>query len=292
MEKNQIQVKRLQTGTKTIFTIKKGMVYDARGKNKVYCSCTGNTIQSATPMQYSTEEGVYCPNCHEQKVEIIKTYDEWKKEQEEKQRKKLENLHIVEAGSDWECGFKYYCLSTNIDYDDWLKIKTHFKYYKKGWSRGQELEWDYGEPSGWLTTNPKAVEEILVKEGLIKSENTMDAIQQRAELEKQKREVERKEKIEKREKIKKQMDIIDEKIKQAFNNSNEKRELTDVEANKHYFNPTFGKCTVTTYSITDAEIIKCNNMVDFKYGVAIPYSTNVEELIKEYYRLDVCLQEC
>ena len=190
MEQNQIRVKRIQTGTQTFFTIKNGTVYDAHGKNHVYCSCTGNTVKTATPMEYANGE-VYCPNCHEKKVEVLQTYEEWKTQKEEEQRKlneeRLANLHIVEMGSDWECGFKFYGLSANIDYEDWLKIRQHFRYYRRGWSRNEELEWNYGEPTGWLTQNPIAVEEILVKEGLIKTENTMKAINEKAEREKQKK---------------------------------------------------------------------------------------------------------
>lgn len=288
MKKNQIKVKRVQNGTQTLFTIKNDKVYDAFGKNPVYCSCTGNTVETATPMRWDGEK-VYCPNCHEHKVEVIQTYDEWKKEQDEKDRKRneerLANLHLVEMGSDWECGFKFYGLSANIDYDDWLKVKKHFKYYNKGWSRGQELEWNYGEPSGWLTRNPQAVEEILVKEGLIKPENTMDAIQERAEIEKQERKAEREEAITKRNEIKEQMNVIDEKIKEAFN-SEKTRTLTDAEARSTHFNSTYFRNTIRSFTIKDGEIIKTNHMVDFIYGVAIPYSKEIEELIKELHKLN------
>jgi len=288
MKKNQIKVERIQTGTKTFFTIKNGMVYDAFGKNPVYCSCTGNTVETATPMQFANGE-VFCPNCHEKKVEVIQTYEQWKTEKDEKERKmneeKLQNLHIVEVGSDWECGLKYYGLSAQIDYDDWLKVKEHFRYYRRGWSRGQELEWNYGEPTGWLTRNPEAVEEILVGAGLIKPENTMDAISERKELEKQKKEEELKLRVAKRNELKEKMNLIEEEINKSFDAS-EKRELSDAETNENYFNPTFGKCTVLTYTITDTEIIKCRNMGDFKYGVSIPYSEDIENLIKEYYALN------
>lgn len=285
MEKNQIKVKRIQNGTQTFFTIKNGMVYDARGKNPVYCSCTGKTVETATPMEYDGKE-VFCPNCHEKKVEVLQTYEEWKTEKDEKDRKmneeKLANLHLVEMGSDWECGFKFYGLSANIDYDDWLKVKEHFRYYRRGWSRGQELEWNYGEPSGWLTQNPKAVEDILVKEGLIKEENTMESIQKRAELEKQKKEKAQAKKLEKRMEIKEKMDEIDSKIKEAFDIS-EKRELSDAEAREHYFNADFGKGNVHTYRIIKGEIVMCDNMGDFIYGVAIPFSQYVKQMIENFY---------
>ena len=295
MKKNQIKVKKLKNGTKTIVTIKNGMVYNRTGKSKIYCSCTGNTEQTATPMRYNKTKGVYCPNCDEKKVEVIQTYEQWKAEKDAKEKrmneKKLATLHLVERGSDWECGFKFYGLSANIDYDDWLKVKEHFRYYKRGWSRGQELEWNYGEPCGWLTRNPEAVEKILVDVGLIKHENTMEAISERKRLEKQKKEKEQKLRIAKRNELKEKMDIIEEEINDSFDVS-EKRELSDAEANEHYFNATFGKCTVLTYTITDTEIIRCRNMGDFKYGVSIPYSKNVENLIKDYYILSGELLSC
>lgn len=289
MKKNQIKVKRIQTGTQTFFTIKNGMVYDARGKNPVYCSCTGKTVETATPMQYNDKEGVFCPHCHEKKVEILETYSEWKAKKDEEDRKRneerLANLHLVEAGNDWECGFKYYCLSANIDYDDWLKVKEHFKYYQRGWSRGQELEWNYGEPTGWLTTNPEVVEKILIEAGLIKPENTMAVIQERAEIERQKKEQEQKERLEKRRVIKDKMDTIDIKIQDAFN-SNNKRALDDAEARSTHFNSTYFRNTVNSFTIKEEEIIHTTHMGDFITGVAIPYSEKVENLIKEFHRLN------
>lgn len=288
MKKNQIKVRRIRNNTKTIFTIKNGMVYNMGGRRNVYCSCTGNTVETATPMQYKDGE-VFCPHCHEKKVEVLQTYEEWKSEQEEKDKKRnaerLANLHLVEVGSDWECGLKYYGLSAQIEYDDWLKVKEHFRYYRKGWSRGQELEWNYGEPTGWLTRNPSAVEDILVEVGLIKQENTMDSIRERDELEKQRRAEELNALKLKRDAIKEKMDIIDSKIQNVFDVS-EKRELSDAEASEHYFNADFGKGTVCTFRIVDGEIVKCENMGDFKYGVAIPYSKDVEDMLGEVYSLN------
>ena len=293
MKPNQIKIKNINTKKEITVTIKDGYVYTGFGKKHLYCGCTGKTEKTATPMQYNKTEGVYCPNCHEKKVEIIQTYDEWKKIEDEKQerinKEKLETLHLVEAGSDWECGFKYYTLSANIEYDDWLKIKKHFQYYSHGWSKGQELEWEYGEPTGWLTQNPLEVEKILLNEGLIKPENTMNAISEKKEIEKQKRQHERKQRRVKINSIKKDMNILESEINKLFEDNN--RALSDAEAYEHYLNPTYGKCTVLTYTITDTEIIKCRNMGDFKYGIAVPYSDKLNNLIKQYYDLDKVLLE-
>ena len=239
----------------------------------IRCGCCGRTLNVIkTPQEYE-EERIAKEKAEEERKLAI-----------EKERR--ENLHLVEVGSDWECGFKYYGLSARIEYEDWGKIKQHFRYYRSGWSRGQELEWNYGEPTGWLTRNPQAVEDILVEAGLIKSENTMKAISERAEAERRKEKEAEKERLEKREAIQRKMNSVKSKIDNYFAYSDKVRELDDAEANKCYLNPTYGKCTVLTYTITDTEIIKCRNMGDFKYGIAIPYSEKLEDLIVEYEELN------
>lgn len=162
--------------------------------DKLLCSCDGKYTKASecNPFIFDAEKRtVTCPECGKE-LEIIQTPAEKEEkrrvEAEERNREALKNLKLVESGSDWECGFKFYELSANIEYADWLKIKQYFNYYSRGWSKGQEMEWDYGEPSGWLTTNPEAVEKILVDSGLIKPENTMKAISERVALEKEQKE--------------------------------------------------------------------------------------------------------
>lgn len=256
--------------------------------DKLLCSCNGKYTKASecNPFVFDAENRtVTCPECGRE-LEIIETPAEREArkeaEAEERNREALKNLKVVEAGSDWECGFKFYELSANIEYADWLKVKDHFKFYNRGWSNGQELEWDYGEPSGWLTTNPEAVEKILVESGLIKPENTMKAISERVALEKEQKEKE----MVKREELSDRMKEIRSKINDEFLSCNNGRMLPDVEANKHYFKPDFGKCTVVTYTVTDTEIIQCRNMGDFISGIAIPYTKNLENLIKEFYILN------
>ena len=260
--------------------------------DRLLCSCNGKHTEAEDCNAFVFDERnrkLSCPECGKE-LEIIQTpaekEEERRIEEEKRNREKLANLHLVEVGSDWECGFKYYGLSAHIEYEDWGKIKQHFRYYNQGWSRGQELEWNYGEPTGWLTQNPEAVEEILVDAGLIKPENTMDAIEKRAESERKKEETKMKEQREKRENLQREMNHIKSKIDNYFSYSDKVRELDDAEANKCYLNPTYGKCTVLTYTITDTEIIKCRNMGDFKYGIAIPYSEKLENLIVEYEELN------
>lgn len=256
--------------------------------DKLLCSCNGKYTKASDCNAFvfdETNRTLKCPECGKE-LEIIETPAERKErkeaEAEERNREALKNLKLVEAGSDWECGFKFYELSANIDYNHWLKVKEHFKYYAKGWSNGQELEWDYGEPSGWLTTNPEAVEKILVKEGLIKPENTMKAISERIALEKEQKEKE----FAKREKVRRNMEQIHAKLNDHFIQCDHVRTLSDAEADEHYFKSDFGKGNVVTYTVTDTEIIQCRNMGDFKTGVAIPYAENVKNLIKEFYKLN------
>ena len=256
--------------------------------DKLLCSCNGTYTKASdcNPFVFDAENRTLkCPECGKE-LEIIETPAERKAkkeaEAEERNREALKNLKLVEAGSDWECGFKFYELSANIEYADWLKIKDHFKFYNRGWSNGQELEWDYGEPSGWLTTNPEEVEKILLEAGLIKPENTMEAISKRIVLEKEQKEKE----FAKREELSRNMEQIHAKLNDQFINCDNVRTLSDAEANEHYFNPDFGKGNVVTYTINDAEIIQCRHMGDFKTGIAIPYAENVENLIKEFYKLN------
>lgn len=287
MKFETITIKNPKTGKNMSLYLKENNILD-----RIVCSCNGKHTKASDCNAFVFDEKnrtVKCPECGKE-LEIIQTPAEKEEkrraEAEERNREALKNLKLVESGSDWECGFKFYELSANIEYADWLKVKDHFKYYNKGWSNGQELEWNYGEPSGWLTTNPEAVEKILVKAGLIKPENTMKAISERIALEKEQKEKEMAKRKAKREELSDRMKEIQSKINDEFISCNNGRMLSDAEANKHYFKPDFGKCTVVTYTVTDTEIIQCRDMGDFKSGIAIPYTENVENLIKEFYKLN------
>ena len=293
-KKNQIQV-----NNKSIVTVLENNDLENRGKPVLCGDCLqkaglkGKDWEKARDMNLAfklSDDGTkaVCKNCGRE-LPVTKTYDEWKKENDEWESKvkkeQEENRHLVLTGHDWECGFKYYQLSANIEYDDWLKIKQYFKYYNKGWSRYSELEWYFGEPTGWLTQNPLEVEKILVDLGLIKPENTLKAIEEREQIEKEKEKKQRQEEMEIRRQKRAVVDALNERIKDAFNDNPSKKVLSDAEANEWFFKPTFGKGTVHVHVITPTKIMSIDNMGDFKYGVSIPYSKELEDMITEFWSI-------
>lgn len=239
MKKNQIEfkIKNKQGIEKLVI----GFIEENRVKNRsgaiFKCSCTGNTDKTATPFEYNGTQ-LICPECG--KIGIITmTYDDYlerkkkqEKEAEELERKKLEDLHLVMEGKDWECGFNFYGLSARIDYDHWLKIKKFFTYRTPGWSKDQELEWYGWEPTGWLTQNPNEVEEILIKEGLIKQENTM-----KARSDKAKKEAEKEKKL-KEEKLKTKKEI-DEYFENAEHPENIEENMENLKNGEKIENPNY-----------------------------------------------------
>lgn len=282
MKKNQIKIKNLKNKRILYVTVKKDGIYNHYGK-AIYCSCTGNSESTATKMLYNEEtREVYCPNCHERKVEVLQTYAEYQQEVKERQAERLANLHLTLVGDDWECGQKYYALSTEIDYDDWLKVKKYFKYHKKGWSRYSELEFVGYEPSGWLTQNLEAVENILVAEGLIKPENTLEALENKARAERKAKEKARKEKKEKKEALAKEMKTCQDELDKLFESA---EEISEAEARSCHFNATFGRGTIQTFTIKDKEIVKCRSGGDFIFGRKIKYSAEAERLLKKIFQL-------
>lgn len=168
-----------------IFNIKNNQLVDFGGL-PVFCGkcATKNKIEKISRMDNEAvnnaiELGIYfifnndkivCKNCGRE-LEIEKTPEEFDEERLKNKKEKLENLHLILAGEDWEMGWKMYRLSTKVDTNVWNLIKHMFEYYRKGWSRGQEFEWYWGEPWGWLTMKPEEVESILWKNNHIKNGN-------------------------------------------------------------------------------------------------------------------------
>ena len=111
-----------------------------------------------------------------------------------------ENLHLEEIGWSISSGHHYYTLSTTIEYNDWKLVKDLFFYNRYN---AEDEEFDcIGTITGWVTVQPEEVEKRLIKAGLIKPENTLQAIKEKREQLKQKA----KKQKEKRNQIKEQID--------------------------------------------------------------------------------------
>ncbi len=126
-----------------------------------YCSCTGNTKETATQMVYDTnEETIKCPHCNKQADEMVETLTQYneRKDNERKKREDKIKLNVVEVNYDWETGIHYYALNKRINYDDWKKVKQYFHYYTYG-------DWVDCEPTGrrtgWMTRQPDEVKKTL-----------------------------------------------------------------------------------------------------------------------------------
>lgn len=287
MKRNQIKIKNLKNERILYVTVKKDGIYNLFDK-PIFCGCTGKTESTATKMLYDEKNRtVYCPNCNERKVEVLQTYAEYQQEEKEKREKKqaerLANLHLTLVGDDWECGQKYYALSTEIDYEDWLKIKKYFSYHKKGWSRYSELEFDGYEPSGWLTQNPSAVENILVAEGLIKPENTLEALEDKARAEREAKQKAREEKKEKKDALAKEMKTCQDELDKLFESA---EEISEAEATVQRASANYGRGTVNSYTVNDNEIVNCRSFGDFLQGKKIKYSAESEKLLKKIFQLE------
>lgn len=146
-----------------------------------------------------------CPRCGKT-IEVLKTPEQYKEEirqkEEEMNKKALENLYLgINGGMDMICGTKYFSLSAQIDYDDWKDIKHLMFYYK---SHGEE-DFIGGKPSGWVTTQPEKVEEILIRKGLMRTENTIANRNKKAKKEEEERKQKREE-----------IDRLEKEIKSSF----------------------------------------------------------------------------
>lgn len=107
-----------------------------------------------------------CPSCN-RKIEVLKTYADYLKEEELKQKKERENVHLEFYDKSWSSGLEYYRLSTKLEPERWDNVKRYFTYIKYDID-DDEQDTMYGNKLyGWLTTNPLEVEKRLnVKEEL------------------------------------------------------------------------------------------------------------------------------
>ena len=225
---------------------------------------------------------IYCKKCGREFKIVEKSWVKRAEAEAEAEAERLANLQVRSAGKCWETGIEYFYLSARVSREIWGKISHLFSYFKKGWTRDSEMEFDGFEPCGWLTVKPEEVENILVKEGLIKAENTLSArAQAKAEAEAE-AEAEAKAKAEKIAPLIEKRDILDEQINKCFDLSEEKRQMSDAEASR---NMKLKMTSTMFYNVTDEEIMLIQDFSDFTSGIAIPYNEKIAEWVKEVVEL-------
>lgn len=144
-----------------------------------------------------------CHNCG-RIFKVIKTPEDYRKEREEAERERRENIHVYCSGKSWSSGIKYYKLSTHLEPEEWQKVKKYFGYNHYD-PENDEFDCE-GTITGWVTRQPEKVEEALGD--LIKPENRISEIVKKE-----------KEDLEKRRQ--KQIKIIQlkDKLRKAFKNA-------------------------------------------------------------------------
>ena len=142
----------------------------------IYCNCTGNTEDSATPFKYIDDE-VICTSCG-RKSEEVYTFKDY-------ETNELNNLHLTYFGTDYITMQKLYKLSYTVPYEEWVKVSNLFMKLSP-----DMVDMGFFEPNyvGWVTSNPEEVENRLN----IREELRISYIEEQKEKEEQ----EKKEKIE------------------------------------------------------------------------------------------------
>ena len=121
----------------------------------IYCNCTGNTEDSATPFQFIDGE-VVCTSCG-RKSEEVYTFEDY-------EANELANVHLTYFGTDYITMQKLYKLSYTVPYEKWVLISDCFMKLST-----DMVDMGFFEPTyvGWVTSNPEEVEERLgVREDL------------------------------------------------------------------------------------------------------------------------------
>jgi hypothetical protein len=264
-------------------------------KKIMMCSCDGkyHTFEECTPLKFSEKDrALKCDNCGKL-FEVIKLPEDFRAETEARKAKALENLHLYAAGNDWECFGDMYKLSTEIEYGDWKKIKQYFEFWTM--KKFYDSECEYSGETGWLTTDPGAVENILVKEGLIKPENTLKVRRERAAKEKA-------EADKKKEKIRELKAKIAEKFENAeypqfeYPERIEGEEIQDPQNPQNIYGGGYwwiiNKEKDEIWSIvnngTDGGDWSRNNVATGGAGAIgerVKYSEELEKLIREYVKM-------
>lgn len=252
---------------------------------KILCSCNGKypTEKTAKPVFYDGKK-LYCKECGRE-FKVVDTSEMAKArreaEAEERNRKALENLHLFPAWSDWEATGQYYMLSARVDYEVWKKIAPYFTYYTRRSLQESEMEsFDFVE--GWATRNPKKVEEILINEGLIKPQNSLEKVVERIEKEKEEKrrasEKAKKERLERQAKEK----MIKDKLSSFFNDDNVVQ-LSDAEAT-HYLGSkgeTVFRDNVNRYCVDDGYLVHSRSMGDFFFARKVLLNDEILRFVKK-----------
>lgn len=242
-------------------------------------------VEAGFTFEYIPEENVVrCKNCG-RTLKVLKSPEDYQKEEEEFEKLQKENLHLYCSGKSWSSGLSYYKLSTRIDYDDWKKVNDLF-YYNNYNMDDDEFDC-IGSITGWVTTQPEKVEERLSH--LIKPENRISEIRKRE-----------KEEAEKRRQAKTKQDEIKKEIDAAFEDA-EIPPKAKPEGDR-YEDPTYpwniyggGREYVINKGKQEIWLL-CNNGSDGAdwsrnnvetggagaIGYLVPYTVELENLIKKF----------
>lgn len=111
---------------------------------------------------YNGDHHLICPSCGK-KVNVLKTYDDWKHDEQAKAENEQENIKLIFLDKDWETGQDYYKLSCKPKKHLLSRIRPYFRNYNL---KPSDTDTMLGNRiAGWLTTEPEKVEAILnVKE--------------------------------------------------------------------------------------------------------------------------------
>ena len=168
MKQNELEI---QNNMRVNFGLRNRKVY--RSNRPVLCKecVTANNYPVKTKKeQFDTaEKGVQfeykdnkiiCPNCGRE-LEIVKTYDDWKIEQDKVRSEAKRNVHLVFYDKSWSSGVEYYHLSTRLDTEDWNKVAKYFFYVRYSPDDDEQDTMMGKRLHGWYTRNPREVEKTL-----------------------------------------------------------------------------------------------------------------------------------
>ena len=115
----------------------------------VLCNCTGNTVDTATPFQYSNGV-VKCPVCGKESTKVT-TFDDYEDHE-------LANIHLKYFGTDYITMQDLYKLSYTLPYEKWSIVEDCFMKLTP-----EMVDLGNFDPNfvGWVTSNPEEVENRL-----------------------------------------------------------------------------------------------------------------------------------